>query len=184
MNLIAKPFVFVRHAQSEFNASSLIGGFTDSLLSEVGIDQAKDAAPMLKNIDWSVVITSTLRRTQQTAFYAVPNQPIKPYEKLKERNWGDLEGCPIAQLVPYEETPINGESWQTFAGRVITALNEILSEYSWPLIIAHSGVYRVLNKVINGTPYCPRVGNVSPISFVPSQDNSGWSIIPFKGCFK
>ncbi|MFT6140804.1 MAG: putative phosphoglycerate mutase [Psychromonas sp.] len=184
MNLIAKPFVFVRHAQSEFNASSLIGGFTDSSLSEVGVDQAKAAAPILKNIDWSVVVTSTLRRTQQTAFYAAPKQTIKPSEQLKERNWGNLEGCPIAQQIPYEDTPVNGESWQAFETRVISALNDILGEYSWPLIIAHSGVYRVLNKVINGTPYCPRVANVFPISFVPSQDKSGWSISPFKGSFK
>ncbi len=184
MILKSKPFVFVRHAQSEFNATSRIGGFTDSSLSKVGVEQAKATAPILENIDWSVVITSTLRRTQQTAFYAVPKQVIKPYEQLKERNWGDLEGCPIAQLVPYQETPINGESWQAFEARVISALNEILSEYSWPLIIAHSGVYRVLNNVINGTPYCSRVDNVSPISFVPNQDKSGWIISPFKGSFK
>jgi len=184
MNLIAKPFVFVRHAQSEFNAVSLIGGFTDSSLSEQGIEQAKAAAPILKNIDWSVVATSTLRRTQQTAFYAVPKQDIKPYENLKERNWGDLEGCPIAELTPYEDTPINGESWQAFETRIVSVLNDILSEYSWPLIIAHSGVYRVLNSLINGTPYCSRVGNVAPISFVPSQNKSGWSITPFKGNFK
>ncbi len=184
MILITKPFIFARHAQSEFNATSRIGGFTDSPLSEVGIEQAKAAAAILKNIDWSVVVTSTLRRTQQTAFNAVPKQAILPYEQLKERNWGNLEGCPIAQQIPYEETPANGESWQTFETRVISALNEILNEYSWPLIIAHSGVYRVLNNVINGTPYCHRVGNVSPISFVPSQDKSGWSITPFKGSFK
>jgi probable phosphoglycerate mutase len=130
------------------------------------------------------VVTSTLRRTQETAFHAVPEQPLLPYEQLKERNWGDLEGCPVKQQSPYEETPPNGESWQEFEARVLSALNEVLSKHSWPLVIAHSGVYRVLNKVINGTPYCPQVGNVSPISFVPSQDDSGWNITPFKGSFK
>jgi probable phosphoglycerate mutase len=183
MTLVSKPFVFARHAQSEFNEAFRIGGFTDSPLSETGIQQAKDAAPILSNIQWSVVVTSTLQRTQETAFHAVPKQMILPFESLKERNWGDLEGCPIEQQLPYEVTPPNGESWQDFEHRVLGALNEILNAYSWPLIIAHSGVYRVLNNAINGTPYCPRIGNVTPISFVPSQEDKGWNITPFTGNF-
>ncbi|NVK73264.1 MAG: histidine phosphatase family protein [Oceanospirillaceae bacterium] len=183
MTLLSKPFVFARHAQSEFNAALRIGGFTDSPLSATGVQQAKDAAPILGVCDWSIVVTSTLRRTQETAFYAVPKQRTLIYEQLKERNWGDLEGCPIEQQLPYDVTPPNGESWQDFEDRVLSGLNEILSEYSWPLIIAHSGVYRVLNNVINGTPYCPRIGNVSPICFVPSQEENGWKITPFEGTF-
>ncbi|ETX12246.1 phosphoglycerate mutase [Marinomonas ushuaiensis DSM 15871] len=181
MQIINKPFVFARHAQSAYNADSLIGGFTDSPLTNKGIEQAKEAAAILSHIEWSVVITSTLQRTQQTASYAVPNQAIIPYEKLKERNWGDLEGCPIEQQLPYEVTPPNGESWDAFEARIISALNDILRHYPQPLIIAHSGVYRVLNNVINGTPYCPRIGNVSPISFIPNQDDDGWKITPLKG---
>ncbi|MEO9274540.1 histidine phosphatase family protein [Marinomonas sp. 5E14-1] len=188
MKLIRKPFVFARHAQSTFNAAQLIGGFTDSPLSEQGIEQAKNAAPILSDVlnnvlhreKWSIVATSTLQRTQQTAFYATPEQVITPYEQLKERNWGDLEGCPIAQQVGYEETPPNGEPWSNLEARIINALNDILSQYPYPLIIAHSGVYRVLNNVINGTPYCPRIGNISPISFIPNQDNNGWEITPIK----
>ncbi len=183
MTLLFKPFVFARHAQSEFNAAFRIGGFTDSPLSATGIQQAQQAAPILSVIEWSAVITSTLQRTQQTASYAVPNQVIHPYEQLKERNWGDLEGYPIEQQLAYEITPPNGESWHDFEARVISTLNTILSEHDWPLIIAHSGVYRVLNNVINGTPYCPRIGNVTPISFIPSQDENGWTITPFKGRF-
>ncbi len=189
MTLIRKPFVFARHAQSTFNAAHLIGGFTDSPLSEQGIEQAKSAESVLSGVlnndlhrdKWGVVATSTLQRTQRTAFYAVPNQAITPYEQLKERNWGDLEGCPIEQQLAYEVTPPNGESWDDFEARIISTLNDILEQYPQPLIIAHSGVYRVLNNVINGTPYCPRIGNVSPISFIPNQDDGGWKITPLKG---
>ncbi|MEP0071609.1 MAG: histidine phosphatase family protein, partial [Marinomonas sp.] len=171
-----------------FNAAHLIGGFTDSPLSEQGIEQAKSAESILSEVlnndlqrdKWSVVATSTLQRTQQTAFYAVPHQSVTPYEQLKERNWGKLEGCPIEQQLPYEVTPPNGESWDDFETRIISTLNDILEQYPQPLIIAHSGVYRVLNNVINGTPYCPRIGNVSPISFIPNQDD-GWKITPLKG---
>ncbi|MDY0205874.1 MAG: histidine phosphatase family protein [Pseudomonas sp.] len=183
MTLIKKPFVFLRHAQSTFNADHLIAGFTDSPLSEKGIQQAKEAAWILGEIKWSFIATSTLLRTQQTAFYAVSKQVTYAYEQLKERYWGDLEGCPIEQQLPYEITPPNGESWQDFETRVIGALNIILNEHSWPLIIAHSGVYRVLNNVINGTPYCNRIGNATPILFIPNQDENGWETSAFKGVF-
>lgn len=183
MTLIKKPFVFARHAQSTYNAAHLIGGSTDSPLSDIGIQQAQNAAERLGLIIWSAVFTSTLKRTQQTAFYAVPKQEVIPHAQLTERHWGDLEGCSIDLQTPYEITPPNGESWQVFEDRIIGALNDILGQYEKPLIIAHSGVYRVLNKVINGTPYCPRVDNLTPIFFEPSQNDNGWSITPIKGKF-
>ncbi|MCZ2720275.1 histidine phosphatase family protein [Marinomonas sp. 15G1-11] len=184
MTLIKAPFVFVRHAQSVYNKSGLIGGFTDSQLSEEGILQAQKASEILTGIEWSAVCTSSLKRTKETASYLVPDYPCHHYDGLKERNWGDLEGESILQQTPYELTPPNGESWLVFEARVIKALNTILSQYERPLIVAHSGVYRVLNNLINGTPYCPRVGNVTPIIFNPNQNGHGWSISPFKGKFK
>lgn len=181
MKIIAKPFVFARHGQSTFNEKKLIGGFTDSPLTLAGIKQSQQAEAILGRIQWKVVITSTLQRTQQTAFYAVPNQKIIPFANLKERNWGELEGYSIDQLLPYEETPPKGESWLEFESRVISTLNNILIDYDLPLIIAHSGVYRVLHNAINGTPYCSRISNITPVSFTPSDNKTGWKISSYHG---
>ncbi|AEF53165.1 histidine phosphatase family protein [Marinomonas posidonica] len=183
MILIRKPFVFARHAQSTFNQAYLIGGATDSPLSPLGVKQAKAAQPTLARVQWSQVVTSTLKRTQQTAQFAVPDQSLLPLAALCERNWGVLEGQPIEAQLPYERTPEQGESWRTFELRILEGLNQVLEVYEWPLIIAHSGVYRVLNNYINGTPYCPRIGNVVPISFIPNQNDSGWVISSFEGTF-
>ncbi|GAB3483522.1 histidine phosphatase family protein [Marinomonas epiphytica] len=181
MKLLPKPFVFVRHAQSTLNAASIIAGFTDSPLSDEGIEQAKRASSKLNQQSWSIVATSTLVRTHQTAQYAVPSHSITQFEGLKERFWGDLEGSNMEQTLRYEDTPPGGESWQAFEERVINTLNDILTHYDWPLIVAHSGVYRVLNHLINGTAYCPRVENVSPITFLPSENQQDWIITPFEG---
>jgi len=184
MTLTKAPFVFVRHAQSVYNKSGLIGGFTDSQLSEEGVLQAQKASCIVSGVEWSAVCTSTLKRTQETASYLLPDYQHNAYEGLNERNWGDLEGASILQQTPYELTPPNGEPWPDFEMRVVKALNAILSQHEWPLIIAHSGVYRVLNNIINGTPYCPRVGNVTPITFNPDQEGFGWSVSPYKGKVK
>ncbi|MGR0279151.1 histidine phosphatase family protein [Marinomonas dokdonensis] len=184
MKLIEKPFVFVRHGQTKLNAAGLIGGRTDSPLTSLGIEQAKQGAKQL-NVAWSAVYASGLSRAQDTARYAVPKQEFIVHEGLNERDWGDLEECPIAQLTPYEETPPNGEAWADFEARVIGALNDILAQHEWPLIVAHSGVHRVLNNHINGTPYGERIDNVAAKAFEPVslEDNTPaiWLISPYEG---
>ena len=177
MTIIRRPFVFMRHGETPLNAAGLMGGITDSPLSERGIEQAKAAQGRLDRT-WSVVAISGLQRTRITALHAVPQYEPIVLLGLNERNWGDLEQQPIAQQTPYEVTPPNGEPWADFQARVIDAINQLLTHYDTPLIIAHSGVNRVLNNVILGSPYGPRINNAEPTLFTPSQDND-WLITPY-----
>ncbi len=179
MQLIAKPFVFMRHGETQYNQVGLIGGVTDTPLNEIGRQQAAAAAAVLQG-RWSIVATSNLQRTGQTATLAVPNQPQSQIVALGERNWGDLEGTPIIQPMVYEQTPSNGESWEAFQSRVLQGLNSLLEEYPIPLIVAHSGVYRVLCNAIKGSPYGSRIANATPYIFNPTAD-SGWKITLYKG---
>jgi len=179
MQLIRRPFVFMRHGETPFNQAQLIGGITDSPLTQVGCAQAITAGKVLEH-PWSIVATSTLKRTIQTAKNALPNHSLTQIVELGERNWGDLEGQPIIDPMVYENTPANGESWLAFQNRVLLAINTLLEQYPTPLIVAHSGVYRVLCHIINGSPYGPRIGNATPYLFNPSAD-SGWEITQYKG---
>jgi len=179
MILKPKPFVFMRHAQTAFNHAKLMGGITDTPLNENGERQALAAKIFLAQ-SWSVVATSTLVRTQQTAALAVPNQSQIHLEALNERNWGALEGTPIKKSIVYEETPLNGESWGDFQHRVLSAINQLLERYHTPLIIAHSGIYRVLCQAIYTHPYGPRIDNATPYLFSP-KSNAHWNISKYEG---
>jgi len=178
MSIICKPFVFVRHGETPLNRDKLIGGSTDVPLTDTGKRQAEIAQPLLARFQWSVIGVSSLLRAQQTAQLAVPGGIYTTLDGLRERDWGDLEGLPGEAITPYEETPPGGESWDAFLGRVTIAVNSLLSEFECPLIVAHSGVFRVLNYYAFGTPYGNRIGNVEPMWILPGKIPEEWRIMP------
>ncbi len=177
MQLLNKPFILIRHGETSLNRDQLIGGRTDVPLTPKGRDQAKKTAPLMTKYSSYVVITSSLIRAQETADLLFPNIPKITIEDLKERDWGDLEMKPQTQQLPYEETPPNGESWNDFCQRIINALNQILQQYEQPIIIAHSGVFRVIKQLATGSPYGERVGNVEPFFMCAGDKNQPWKIV-------
>lgn len=178
MSIICKPFVFVRHGETPLNRDQLIGGSSDVPLTENGRQQAERAQPLLTHFHWSGIGVSPLLRAQQTAQLAIPGGTYTIFDGLQERDWGRLEGRPWSEITPYEATPPGGESWETFLTRVTSAVNEVLRQFESPLIIAHSGVFRVLNYYAFGTPYGNRVGNVDPMWISPGKTPQEWQMMP------
>lgn len=175
MKLKQSPFLFLRHGETECNARGVFAGRTDSRLSDTGRHQAREAKKRLENTGWSQVVCSALTRTRDTAKLAAPDFDVLINPGLNERDWGELEGQPLESLVAYTDTPPGGESWDAFELRVTTTLNDILNEWDTPLVVGHSGVYRVICKHIFGRPDGPRVANAEPVLIQPAD--SGWQII-------
>lgn len=173
-SLHCKPFIFVRHGETPLNRDHLIGGRTDVPLTAAGEQQAEKARGILAQQRFSCVAVSPLLRARQTAAIALPGHALQIVDDLRERDWGDLECQPYAQQPPYEETPPGGERWIDFTQRVVSALNTLLSEYDTPLVVAHSGVYRVIQLLATGSPYGPRVGNVAPLFILPATVSGQW----------
>lgn len=180
MMLLHKPFVFVRHGETPLNRERLIGGRTEVPLTATGEQQARDASPLLLNHAWSIVAVSPQQRAWCTAELALPGVPLTQVADLRERDWGDLECRPLNEQTPYEETPPNGEAWLPFCTRVTEALNTLLAQYDTPLIVAHSGVFRVIRLLATGTPHGERVGNVAPLWILPGATPDDWKIIPLE----
>lgn len=177
--LLNKPFVFMRHGETDFNKRGLVGGITDTALNDKGREQALLAQGAL-NKPWSVVACSHLQRTLETAKIATNNHLLIPFPDLAERNWGQLEGLQVPTSMVYENTPREGESWLDFQTRVINAIVSIQAEFELPLIVAHSGTYRVLCQLIKGSPYGPRIENAQPYIFSP-DGSGGWTINTYIG---
>lgn len=169
----------MRHGETSANTQQIIAGVTDTPLNAEGIAQTTQVRAILAR-QWSVIATSNLQRTQQSAAHAIPHHPQLHLKGLAERNWGDLEGCAILDPMPYLETPNNGESWQEFTNRAIGAINYLLTHNEVPLIVAHSGIYRALCDEIQGTPYGARIANATPYLFTPIQETD-WNISIYKG---
>jgi broad specificity phosphatase PhoE len=174
MNLVRKPFVYMRHGETAYNERHLICGSTNIPLTLKGEQQALQVQKKLR-YGWSRVVCSDLLRARQTAALAVPHIAAVADAMLNERNFGDLEGMPIDHQLPSVETPPAGESWSAFSERIVHVVNRELLAYEFPLIIAHGGVYRVLYNQMFGTPDCHPLNNVSPMLIQPLGDN-GWVV--------
>ncbi|PKH20487.1 hypothetical protein CIG19_17810 [Enterobacterales bacterium CwR94] len=178
MSLIAKPFVFIRHGETPLNRANVIGGSTDVPLTEAGELQAQAAASVLAQREWSCLVVSPMLRTRQTAALALPGRDMVLVEGIRERDWGALEGRPLSEQPAYESTPPEGEAWDDFCLRVTSALNRVLQDYDTPVVVAHSGVFRVLRLLATGTPYGPRIGNGVPMWIQPGTTPDAWRIEP------
>ncbi|MBW6390646.1 histidine phosphatase family protein [Billgrantia antri] len=176
--LLARPFVFIRHGETRLNREHRIGGRSDVPLTALGEAQARQAAVWLDR-PWSRVVTSTLQRAWRTAELAVPGQQAMRLNGLDERDWGRLDQLPLMQQPPYEATPPGGESWANFQARVLTALNGVLASAEMPLVVAHSGVFRVIRAQLAGTPNGPRLLNATPVLIMPGL--LGWQVARYTG---
>ncbi|PXF29934.1 hypothetical protein WH50_17970 [Pokkaliibacter plantistimulans] len=174
--LLARPFVFVRHGETAPNRQGIIAGSTDVPLNAEGEQQARSASVLVSQQHWSVVAVSPMLRARQTASLLLPDASHHLIDDLRERHWGQLEGQPLAALPPYEQTPPGGESWSAFQLRVLQSLNLLLTQYELPLIVAHSGIFRVIRQAISGTPYGERIGNVQPLLIQPDSQG-GWQLL-------
>lgn len=143
--LLGRPFCFLRHGETEHNRLALIAGASDVPLNARGLAQARAAAAQLASGNIDAIWCSPLRRARDTARCVAELLGIEPVivAELAERNWGTLEDQPRALRVR-EATPPGGESPDDFRTRTLSGLQQIGASHM-PLIVAHSGTFRVLS---------------------------------------
>ncbi|HEV3235278.1 MAG TPA: 2,3-diphosphoglycerate-dependent phosphoglycerate mutase [Candidatus Dormibacteraeota bacterium] len=91
--------VLLRHGESTWNLENRFTGWHDVPLSERGVKEAHDAAPLLSEagIEPGMLHTSLLRRAIQTADICLDDMgrswiPVARSWRLNERHYGALEG--------------------------------------------------------------------------------------------
>ncbi|MEG0366671.1 MAG: histidine phosphatase family protein [Coprobacillus sp.] len=127
-----------RHGETELNKAKKIQGWIDSPLTETGIQQAKDLSKRLENIEFSNVYSSPSQRAIDTAKNILPNADIKQDERLKEMNFGSLEGQDSSRTFEKGIDYAFEEGWKDYGGedfyilgeRAMKALDEIVKDES------------------------------------------------------
>jgi 2,3-bisphosphoglycerate-dependent phosphoglycerate mutase len=96
--------VFLRHGESTWNRSGLFSGWTDVDLSSKGIEEAKEAARVLKDKGYSfdIAFTSVLKRAIRTLWIVLDEMdlmwiPVYRSWRLNERHYGALQGLNKAE---------------------------------------------------------------------------------------
>jgi 2,3-bisphosphoglycerate-dependent phosphoglycerate mutase len=162
--------ILVRHGESIWNAKGIWTGWTDIGLSKKGIEEAKTAGDLIKDLPINTAFTSDLIRAKQTLdeiLKIIPkkNIPVIVSPELKERNYGDLTGknkWKIKKEYGEEQflkirrgwdVPIaNGESLKDVYSRVLPYYKEhilpLIQQGKNVLISAHGNSLRALIKYL------------------------------------
>jgi len=97
--------VFLRHGESIWNKENRFSGWTDVDLSEKGIQEAKEAAKLLKEGGYSfdIAFTSVLKRGIRTLWIVLDEMdlmwiPVYRSWRLNERHYGALQGFYKAKM--------------------------------------------------------------------------------------
>ncbi|HAF62846.1 MAG TPA: phosphoglyceromutase [Anaerolineaceae bacterium] len=96
--------VLLRHGESEWNKANLFTGWTDVDLSEKGLQEAQQAAALLKQEGYTfdIAYTSVLKRAIRTLWIVMDGMdlmwvPVIRSWRLNERMYGALQGLNKAQ---------------------------------------------------------------------------------------
>ncbi|MSP82199.1 MAG: histidine phosphatase family protein [Alphaproteobacteria bacterium] len=146
--LLARPFVFVRHGETDYNRAGRIQGQRDVPLNDRGLVQAAAARDTLDGLPFTTLCCSPLLRARQTAdvINATLGLPLVVIDSLKECGLGELEGRVIERTAwrdPWRDgmTPSGAETYDDFLSRALAGLNQALARPGPVLIVAHGGVF-------------------------------------------
>ncbi|MBL7206199.1 MAG: histidine phosphatase family protein [Candidatus Aenigmarchaeota archaeon] len=154
---IVKITYFV-HGTSTDNENKISTGWNQGELSELGKKQSIELKSIVREKEFDVVFCSDLRRAVDSANIVFGDRsiPIVRDEKLREANYGDLNGAPSIKVEPnvldHLEQPFpNGESYRDVERRIRHFLNFLLEKYPGKkvAIVAHKAPQLALEVVLN-----------------------------------
>ena len=157
----------IRHTQTAYNVDRRYAGTIDVPLSEAGIRDAREAASKLAGVTFDVVVTSTLKRTIDTAHLLVDGKVPVVHSKLcDERNFGVMEGLTwdeVQTLEPrvlfvevgndlHSVNPQGGEPFEEVWERAKRFRRVLFREHrgSSILVISHGVFLQMFHGVLRG----------------------------------
>lgn len=168
MNKITR-ILTIRHGQTLYNVEKRYAGSIDIPLNEKGIDDAQNAAILLKDYELDVVITSKLKRAIQTAELLVAGRNIQIIQNklCNERNYGRMQGLTyteVEEIKPrikyfklnndfHSLNPPDGETFPALRRRVKLFSEFIFQNYTGSniLVVSSSAFMQQLHGIFRGT---------------------------------
>ena len=173
-----RPFFMLRHGVTDYNQRRIVMGHLDIPLNDRGRHQAREIADHVAALGVTRLVSSPLIRALETAEIIGERLGLtfSTHDGLKERDWGQLTGRSYNELAHWRgDLPPGAETGEIFGNRVIAAMNDINPDCD-TLLIAHSGVCRLLRRHFHIQDDHHPIPNAVPILF--SADKNGiWSTV-------
>lgn len=157
-----------RHGQTVWNTEKRMQGWSDSPLTELGIQQAKWLGERLKDTKLDVIYSSPINRALSTAniMNSKRNIPLYTDLRLKEINMGIWEGLTQDEIqesyskelynfwnVPQLYKPYDGETFYEIRQRTEEFIKEIISKNIGKdiLIVTHTITLKAIMSFFQNT---------------------------------
>ena len=152
--------VFETHSTSVDNERGIATGWLRGRLSERGKRQAEELGRRRRDDGLGAVFTSDLARAVETAeiAFAGSELPIHRDARLRECNYGELNGAPVAKLdavrLRHLDEPFpGGESYREAVARVGDFLAELeRADDERVLLIGHAATRWALDHLVDNVP--------------------------------
>lgn len=157
---MAVELVYETHSISVDNERGIATGWLPGELSAAGRRLAHALGERRRDDGIACVFTSDLRRAVETAEIAFEGSGIEIRQdaRLRECNYGDLNGAPVGDLAPrrrFVDSPYpGGESYRDCVEKMRTFLDDVVREFEGRrvLVIAHSAQRWALRHLFEGAP--------------------------------
>jgi len=149
-----------RHGQTKWNEERRLQGSKNSMLTQLGVQQAMWLSTALVDVEFEAIYSSPLERALTTAeiVRADRSLEINIEEDLRECGFGIWEGWKIDEISekfpeeanyfwnePSKYEPVNGEKFDTVEKRVLDIIFDIAKKHEGNvLIVAHGIVVKLL----------------------------------------
>lgn len=153
--------VFETHSTTTDNERWIATGWLDGRLSLAGKRQAKELAERRAAEEIAAVFTSDLGRAVETAQLAFGGLSIPIFHdwRLRECNYGELNGTPVARLEVERSQHVyepytGGESYSQVVARVQSFLHDLSPRFESEriVVIGHSATQWALEHLLEGAP--------------------------------
>ena len=165
---MAIELVYETHSTTIDNETGFATGWLEGRLSDTGRMQAAELGERRRDDGLAAVFTSDLGRAIETAeiAFAESELPVHHDWRLRECNYGELNGAPVADIDEAErvrriDEPFpGGESYRQVVDRTRDFLNDLVPEFEGArvLLIAHSANRWTLQHLLLGVPLEEVVG--------------------------
>ena len=156
--------IYFVHGTTTDNATKKCSGWKQSKLTDLGKERAIKLGQTRKDICFDIIFTSDLVRAIDTANLAFPNVKNIQDKRLRECNYGDLDGKDKS-LVIYEnhiDKPFpNGESLKDVEKRVRSFIDFLKNNYEAKTvgIVAHRATQLSFEVITKGISWEDAIAN-------------------------
>jgi len=188
-------FYFVRHGESEGNKEGLFRGRQDFPLTELGKVQAEKVGEALKDIDFTLIASSPLKRAYDTAKYIARSRKVEvmaEFNNIYLAEWEGKKKSFIKENYPNEwslwitepeKLNLKGaETIDSVQKRALSGIEKIIKQYKngTVCIVSHRAVLKPLLSGLLGVqkPYFWKLHfDTASYSIVEYEEKRGFTLI-------